>query len=181
MYKSLIIKQPQIYNEPLANVYQALGRLYRLKKEPFFAEKVLLEALALREQVAANQSSTPLAALAQSKMDLSGIFIDKKDFVTAESYLNQAVEIFKALSATRPNYQNALINSQIQIVDLYILSNDLKKAEALCEQGLTVCKTAGTALQAAMSGIYRRLGDISMAQNASERAEQSYQTGSVIE
>jgi tetratricopeptide (TPR) repeat protein len=177
MYKSLIIKQPQIYNEPLANVYQALGRLYRLKKEPFFAEKVLLESLVLREHAAASQSSTQLAALAYLKMDLSGIFSDKKDFVTAESYLNQAVEIFKSLSVTRPNYQNALINSQIQIIDLYVLSNDLKKAEALCEQGLAACKTAGVTSQAAMSGIYRRLGDISMAQNAAERAEQSYQTG----
>jgi tetratricopeptide (TPR) repeat protein len=177
MYKSLIIKQPQIYNEPLANVYQALGRLYRLKKEPFFAEKVLLEALALREQVAANQSSTPLAALAQSKMDLSGIFIDKKDFVTAESYLNQAVEIFKSLSATRPNYQNALINSQIQIVDLYIASNELKKAESSCEHVFVSCKVTGGTSQAATGGIYRRLGDISMAQNETERAETLYQTG----
>jgi tetratricopeptide (TPR) repeat protein len=177
MYKSLIIKQPQIYNEPLANTYQAVGRLYRLKKEPFFAEKVLLEALVLREQAAASQSSTQLAALAYLKMDLSGIFIDKKDFVAAESYLNQAVEIFKSLSITRPNYQNALINSQIQMVDLYILSNDFKKAEALCEQSLAACKAAGTASQAVMSVIYRRLGDISMAQNAAERAEQSYLTG----
>jgi tetratricopeptide (TPR) repeat protein len=177
MYKSLIIKQPQIYNEPLANVYQALGRLYRLKKEPFFAEKVLLEALVLREQTVANQSSTQAASLAYLKMDLSGIFSDKKDFSTAENYLNQSVEIFKSLSTTRPNYQNALINSQLQIIDLYILLNDLKKAEAVCDQILTSYRASSTTTQAGIAGIYRRLGDISMVQNSTARAEQSYQTG----
>jgi tetratricopeptide (TPR) repeat protein len=176
IYKALIIKQPQLYNEPLATVYQALGRLYRLKKEPFFAEKVLFEALALREQAAASQSSTGLAALAQVKIELSGFFSDKKDFTNAESYLNQAVEILKPLSLSRPNYQNTLINAQIQITDLYILLNDWKKAEVSCEQNLAACKSAVSPPQPAMSLIYRRLGDISMAQNATERAEQSYQT-----
>ncbi|MEN9610796.1 MAG: hypothetical protein RLZZ628_1610 [Bacteroidota bacterium] len=176
MYKTLVIKQPQLYNEPLATVYQALGRLYRLKKEPFFAEKVLFEALTLREQAATNQSSSALAALAQVKIELSVFFSDKKEFITAETYLNQAVEILKPLSLSRPNYQNTLINAQIQITDLYILMRDWKKAEVSCEQNLAMCKGVVAPPQPALSMIYRQLGDISMAQNAAERAEQSYQT-----
>jgi tetratricopeptide (TPR) repeat protein len=176
IYKLLIIKQPLLYNEPLATVYQSLGRLYRVKKEPFFAEKVLFEALALREQMVSNQSPSQLAGLAYLKIDLSGIFSDKKDFVTAESYLNQAAEIFKSLSINHPNYHNILINTQIKIIDLYVLLKNWQKAAAICEQSLTQCKQVGASSQAAMSMVYRHLGDISMAQNALEQAEQAYQT-----
>jgi tetratricopeptide (TPR) repeat protein len=135
----------------------------------------LFESLALREQMVSNQSSSQLAALGHLKIDLSGIFSDKKDFVTAESYLNQAVEIFKSLSVNRNNYQNILINTQIQIADLYILLKDWQKATAICEQSLTLCKQVGASSQAAMSVVYRHLGDISMGQNAPEAAEQAYQ------
>jgi tetratricopeptide (TPR) repeat protein len=177
MYKTLIIKQPQLYSEPLANAYQALGRLYRWKKETIFAEKVLLEALTLREQMATNQLSTSMAALAQVKIELSGVFSDKKDFSTAENYLHQAFDIFKTLTLTQPNYQNALANTQLYIADLYFTLGDWQKAMTACEQSLALHRSATLPSQGAIASVHRRLGNIAMAQNAIEQAELSFQTG----